>query len=147
MFERLGSWTYRLRFLIVLAWIVASGLMAVFAPSLAGSGSSDQTTFLPPGTPSRAARDALERAFPGSTSTSSATITVYRNGGLTDADRQFRDEFAAWTTSDQAPPELRAAVTGTETADSRPGTRVPPAQRGRRLRDGDRQSQRRRRRR
>ena len=38
MFERLGSWTYRFRFLIVLAWIVAAVVCARFAPSLAGAG-------------------------------------------------------------------------------------------------------------
>ncbi len=120
MFERLGSWTYRFRFLIVAAWIVGGVACATLAPSLAGSGSTDQASFLPPSAPSVQARDELERAFPGSTSASSATITFERPGGLTDADRAFRDAFAAWTMSADAPPELRTAATGTETADSRP---------------------------
>ncbi len=120
MFERLGSWTYRFRFLIVAAWIVGGVACAALAPSLAGSGSTDQASFLPSSAPSVQARDELERAFPGSTSASSATITLERAGGLTDADLAFRDAYAAWTMSADAPPELRAAVTGTETADSRP---------------------------
>jgi len=119
VFERLGSWAYRFRLLVVLAWLGLAVLMS-FAPSLAGSGSSDQTTFLPASAPSVAARAAIERAFPGSTSSSSATITLYRPGGLTDVDERFRDDFAAWVSSDEAPAGLRAAVTGTETADSRP---------------------------
>ena len=99
MFERLGSWTFRFRFLIVIAWVITGALMGAFAPSLAGAGSTDQTTFLPENSPSRQARDAIERAFPGSTSSSSATITMDRPGGLTDADRRWRDEFAAWAAS------------------------------------------------
>jgi RND superfamily putative drug exporter len=120
VFERLGSWTYRFRFLIVIAWVIAGVFMGVFAPSLAGSGSTDQTSFLPAGSPSKEAQQAIERAFPGSTSASSATITLHRAGGLTAEDKAFRDEFAAWTTSPDAPEDLRAAVTETETADSRP---------------------------
>ena len=120
MFERLGSLTYRFRFLIVVVWVLGAIVSVRLAPSLAGSGSTDQASFLPAGTPSVQARDALERAFPGSTSASSATITLGRPGGLTDADRAYRDGLATWMTSAEAPAELRAAVTGTETADSRP---------------------------
>ncbi len=120
MFERLGSATFRFRFLILLAWIAAGVFMATQAPSLAGSGSTDQTTFLPANAPSVQAKNALERAFPGSTSSSSATITMDRPTGLTDADRAWRDELTAWAVSDQAPEELRAAATEAETADSRP---------------------------
>ncbi len=120
MFERLGSWTYRFRFLIVLAWVVAAVVMAAFAPSLAGQGSTDQTSFLPANSPSREAKDALERAFPGSTSTSSATITMDRPGGLTADDLAWRDAYVAWVTGPEAPEELRSAITDTATADSRP---------------------------
>ena len=120
MFERLGSWTYRFRFLILIAWIVGAVFMAVAAPSLSGAGSTDQTTFLPATAPSRAAKDAIERAFPGSTSSSSATITMDRPGGLTDADRAWRDAYTAWVVSDAAPERLRSAAADTATADSRP---------------------------
>ena len=120
MFERLGSWTYRFRFLIVLAWVVAAIVLGTFAPSLAGQGSTDQTSFLPENSPSRAAKDAIERAFPGSTSTSSATITMDRPGGLTADDLAWRDAYVAWAAGPDAPEALRSAVTETATADSRP---------------------------
>ena len=120
MFERLGSLTYRLRFLIVVAWVVAAVLCARFAPSLAGQGSTDQASFLPSGTPSVQARDALEKAFPGSTSASSATLTFERATGLTDADLAYLDAVAAWVAGADAPAELRAAVTSTDSATSRP---------------------------
>jgi uncharacterized membrane protein YdfJ with MMPL/SSD domain len=34
VFERLGSWAYRFRYLVVLGWVVTAGAMAAFAPSL-----------------------------------------------------------------------------------------------------------------
>ena len=120
MFERLGSWTFRFRFLVVIAWILMAGVFGKFAPSLAGSGSTDQTTFLPQSAPSVVANNTMERAFPGSTASSSASITTYRETGLTSEDRQFLADFAAWTISTDAPDALRAVVTDTATADTRP---------------------------
>ena len=100
--------------------MVGAVFMAKAAPSLSGQGATDQTTFLPANSPSRIAKDAIERAFPGSTSSSSATITMDRPGGLTDADLAWRDAYADWVVSDAAPERLRSAVTDTSTADSRP---------------------------
>ena len=120
MFERLGSFSYRFRYLILVAWVLGAIVSARLAPSLAGSGSTDQASFLPAGAPSVLARDALERAFPGSTANSSASITFDRPAGLTDADRAYMATFAEWTTSSDAPVELRRAVTGIDSADTRP---------------------------
>ena len=120
MFERLGSLTYRLRYAIVLAWIAGAAWAVLFAPSLAAEGMTDQTAFLPPSAASVQARDSLEAAFPGSTSMSSASLAFSRDGGLTDADRAFIAETAAWITSADAPAGLRDAVAGVETAASRP---------------------------
>ncbi|MCU0484229.1 MAG: MMPL family transporter, partial [Chloroflexi bacterium] len=120
MFERLGSLTYRLRYLIVVAWIVAAAWAVLFAPSLATEGMTDQTAFLPSYTQSMQAHDALEAAFPGSTSASSATLTFARDGGLTDADRSYVEAVAAWITSGEAPQGLRDVVTTVDTVESRP---------------------------
>ncbi len=97
MFEALGSKTYKLRYLIVVAWIIAMVASVKLAPSLAGEAASDQAHFLPPDAPSAMANDALEKAFPGSTATSTATLTFSRDAGLTDADRTYIADFAAWT--------------------------------------------------
>ena len=104
MFERLGSWTYRFRFLILIAWIVGGGRSWPWPPRACRARErrtrppSCRRTRRP-----RVAKDAIERAFPGSTSSSSATITMDRPGGLTDADRAWRDAYAAWVVSDAAP--------------------------------------------
>jgi RND superfamily putative drug exporter len=120
VFEALGSRTYRWRYFIVVAWVVMMVASVKLAPSLAGKAASDQSAFLPANAPSMLANDALERAFPGATATSTATLTFSRDAGLTDADVTYLTDFAAWTTSADAPDELRSAVTGTATAASRP---------------------------
>ena len=120
MFEALGSKTYKWRFFIVVAWILAMVASAKLAPSLAGQAASDQSAFLPATATSMLANDAIEKAFPGATSTSSATLTFSRDSGLTDADLAYLDATATWVTSSGAPADLRNAVTGTASATSRP---------------------------
>ena len=120
MFEALGSRTYKWRYFIVVAWAIAMIASVKLAPSLAGHAASDQSAFLPATAPSMLANDALERAFPGATATSTATMTFSRDSGLTDADVAYLTDFATWTTSAEAPDAVRSAVTGTATAASRP---------------------------
>ncbi|HEY4751964.1 MAG TPA: MMPL family transporter, partial [Candidatus Limnocylindrales bacterium] len=120
MFEALGSKTYKWRYLIVVAWILAMVASVKLAPSLAGQAASDQSAFLPASAPSMLANDALAKAFPGATATSTATLTFSRDAGLTDADRAYLDSTAAWVASADAPEELRNAVTGTASPTSRP---------------------------
>lgn len=120
MFEALGSRTYRWRYLIVVAWVLAMIASVKLAPSLAGQAASDQAAFLPSNVPSMLANDALDKAFPGATAASTATLTFSRDTGLTDADIAYLDATAAWARSAAAPAELRDAVTGTASAASRP---------------------------
>ena len=120
MFERLGVYTYRLRFLIVVAWVVLAVLSVRFAPSLASSGAADQASFLPAYASSVQAEDAIDRAFPGASSASSATLTFSREDGLTDADRAYVQDVAAWLASGEPPAELSAAVASVDSVTSRP---------------------------
>ncbi len=120
MFERIGVLAYRLRYLIVIVWVVAAVLSVTFAPSLASAGAADQASFLPGYAPSVQAADALEKAFPGAAASSSATLTFSRDDGLTDADRAYLESVATWTTSADAPRELREAVLSVDSASSRP---------------------------
>ena len=130
MFERLGSWTYRFRFLILIAWIVGAVFMAMVAPSLPAR--ADGPDHLPAGElASRVAKDAIERAFPGSTSSSSATITMDRPGGLTDGGPGLAGRVHRLGRERLGARRLRSAATDTATADSRPGAggAVPGARR------------------
>ena len=120
MFERIGVLAYRLRYLIVIVWVIAAVLSVKFAPSLASAGAADQASFLPGYAPSVQAGHALEAAFPGAAASSSATLTFSRDDGLTDADRAYLESVATWTTSADAPRELRDAVLSVDSAVSRP---------------------------
>ncbi len=120
MFERIGVLAYRLRYLIVIVWVIAAVLSVKFAPSLASAGAADQASFLPDYAPSVQAVDALDKAFPGAAASSSATLTFSRDDGLTDADRAYLERVATWTTSADAPQELRDAVLSVDSAASRP---------------------------
>ncbi len=120
MFERLGSITFRYRFAILVLWIAGAVGSVLFAPSLAKEGMTDQSKFLPATAPAVQARLALEAAFPGSTSTSSATLSFSRDSGLTVEDRAYIEELAAWLASDGTPSVIRDSVAEVATAESRP---------------------------
>lgn len=119
MFQRLGHLVFRLRFVVVVAWIVAAVACVAFAPSLADVGSADQSTFLPAGVESATARDILDRAFPKEAGDGGATIAFSRPSGLTDADRAAIGDFATWLTG-SSPEPLRTLVTGVVDAESQP---------------------------
>jgi RND superfamily putative drug exporter len=120
MFERLGSLTFKYRFVILVAWTAAALAALAFAPSLAKVGSTDQSSFLPPTTESVEARVALERAFPHEVSAGSTTIAFSRGRGLSDADRTYIAETAAWITGPDAPADLREIVSSVQTPESDP---------------------------
>ena len=112
MFELLGRAVYRLRYLVVLAWVAASVAAVAGAPSLTDIGSADPASFLPKEAASLEAQAALERAFPTQVAAGSATIAFWREGGLTEADRSTIDEAAAWLADPAAPAALSELVTG-----------------------------------
>jgi RND superfamily putative drug exporter len=87
MFARLGSIVVRLRYIIVVGWLVAAALFGALAPSLAQAGSADETSFLPSDAESLAARGVIAAEFPADSAPSTALIVFSRPGGLTDSDR------------------------------------------------------------
>jgi len=58
------------------------------------------------------AQAALDRAFPDQASAGTATIAFSRPGGLTDTDRSYIAETAAWLTGPSAPRAVADLVTG-----------------------------------
>ncbi len=120
MFQQLGSFAFRFRFVILAAWIVAAGAALALAPSLAQVGSTDQSSFLPPTTESIRARTALERAFPSEVSAGSTTISFSRTSGLSASDRSYIAGVASWITSPDAPSGLRTIVSSVQTPESDP---------------------------
>ncbi|MGC8635098.1 MAG: MMPL family transporter [Candidatus Limnocylindrales bacterium] len=120
MFQRLGSFAFRFRFLILAVWIVAAGAALALAPSLAQVGSTDQSSFLPATAESIQARTLLERAFPSEVSAGQTTLAFYRPSGLTASDHAYISAVATWIKSPQAPAGLRDIVSSVQTPETDP---------------------------
>lgn len=110
MFARLGTIVLRLRYVVVLAWLVAAVAAYRLAPSLSVVGSADETSFLPANAESMHARDLLARAFPADASSGTATLVFSRASGLTGADHAYIAGLDAWVRSGDAPPGIRDAI-------------------------------------
>jgi putative drug exporter of the RND superfamily len=110
MFERLGRFVFRFRFLIVALWALLAGGALLFAPSLSRVGSADQASFLPADSEAMAARAQLAAAFPDQASAGVASVVFSRPSGLTGADETYITSTADWLTA-AAPEPLRSAVT------------------------------------
>ena len=119
MFRRLGVVVFRLRFVVVVAWIAAAAACALLAPSLSDVGSADQSSFLPANAESSEATTLLEQAFPKEAGAGTATIAFSRSSGLTDADRATIADVATWLAKG-SPDSLRTLVTGVTSAEAHP---------------------------
>ncbi len=120
MFHCIGGAIIRAPLLVVAAWIAVAGLCLAFAPTLSRVGTADEASFLAADVESMAARGVAAGAFPSESAASTATLVLFRESGLTDADRAYRDAFAAWLTGDAAPSEVRDRVLGVMTAATAP---------------------------
>jgi RND superfamily putative drug exporter len=111
MFARLGSIVVRLRYVIVVGWLVAAALFGALAPSLAQAGSADETSFLPRDAESLAARGVIAAEFPADSAPSTALIVFSRPGGLTDSDRLAIEGLRKYFEGAGHPAEVRRYVT------------------------------------
>jgi RND superfamily putative drug exporter len=115
MFDRLGQFIPRLRFVFAAAWLAAAVFFGFFGPSLSQVGSADETSFLPKDSPSLAAREAIAAAFPADSAPSQALIVFERPGGLTDADRAAIEGLRDFIEGPGHPTDLKAYVTAEHT--------------------------------
>jgi len=109
MFQRLGDWVARFRFLVIAAWIVAAVVLTLVAPSLDEVSSSDQSDFLPEDAPFVRAQEVQARAFPDQSAASSSIVIVDAGLGGNVHDPRvwaFVSELEAWLSSDQAPTNI-----------------------------------------
>jgi RND superfamily putative drug exporter len=111
MFDRLGRYVLRLRFVIAAGWIAAAVAMGVLGPSLTRVGSADETSFLPANAESLAARGLIKEAFPGDAAVAVALIVFSRDGGLTDADRAAIEDLGDWLDGPNRPVAVESYVT------------------------------------
>ena len=111
MFARLGSIVVRLRYVIVVGWLVAAALFGALAPSLAQAGSADEASFLPRDAESLGARGVIAAEFPADSAPSTALIVFSRPGGLTDSDRLAIEGLRKYFEGAGHPAEVRRYVT------------------------------------
>ncbi len=115
MFDRLGALVFRLRYFLVVGWLVAAALFGAFAPSLSQAGSADETSFLPHDAESLTARQVIADGFPNDTAPAVALIVFSRQGGLTDADRAAIEGLRGYLEGANHPAEIVRYVTAEST--------------------------------
>lgn len=120
MFEPLGRWVLRARWLVIVGWVVLAIGAFALAPSLASVGSAEESSFLPRNVESMQERVMVAQAFPSEAAASSATLVFSRASGLTDGDHAFVSGFGTWLLSTDAPDAIRAAVSNVQDAQREP---------------------------
>ena len=120
MFERLGRFVIRFRFVFLVGWLAAAVACFSFAPSLEDVGTSDETSFLPNESDSREASVLLAEAFPSDSAPGQATVIFTRPGGLTDADRAYIASLPEFLSGPGLPEELASTVDSVVTTASNP---------------------------
>ena len=116
MFDRLGWLVLRLRYVLVVGWVIAAVFFGTLAPSLSQAGSADETSFLPRDAESLAARLVVAQAFPNDSAPTSALIVFSRSGGLTDADRLAIEGLRGYFEGKAKPDTVERYVTAEGTA-------------------------------
>ena len=113
MFDRLGRLILRIRWLIIVFWVLAAAFFGAFGPSLSKVGSADETSFLPADSESLTARNIGRTAFPADAAPSQALLVFSRTDGtaLTDADRAAIEGLRTWLTGSGHPEHVQNYVT------------------------------------
>jgi uncharacterized membrane protein YdfJ with MMPL/SSD domain len=111
MFARLAAWVDRHAGLVVAAWLVATVVVTVTAPSLTSVGTDDQTAFVPASAPSGRADALLRREFPDDPTRDPAVIVLARRSGLTAADHAYIASLSSFLASPAAAVHVKAVQT------------------------------------
>lgn len=109
MYRRLAEFSFKKRWVVVLAWVVLAALMVVFAPPLAKVGITDQESFLPSGAPSVRAGQLIAEKFPQDSAVGD-TIVFFRATGLTEGDMAYARGVQDWLASPNAPSEVSKVI-------------------------------------
>ena len=120
MFERLGRFVIRFRFLFLVGWVLAALVCFLFAPTLEEEGTSDEKAFLPDQSDSREAGVLVAEAFPSDSAPGQATLVFTRSGGLTESDRAYIAALPDLLTGPGLAEELASTVDSVVTAEGNP---------------------------
>lgn len=110
MFRKFGHLVVPLRIPLLLLWIAVALILGLTAPSISDVASSDQTSFLPTGSNSIAARALEAEKFAAGDSDSSGLLIFARAGGLTAADRGYAESIHNWLLSPAGPAVVQDVV-------------------------------------
>jgi RND superfamily putative drug exporter len=116
VFDRLGRLAARRFVWVILAWIVAAGVVHTVAPKLRDVATYDSTAFLTADAESIRAVDLLATNWPNDEFGNSAAIVITRGGGLRPSDLTYIDSLESWLRSPAAPRVVR----GTQSPRTRP---------------------------
>jgi RND superfamily putative drug exporter len=106
MFEKIGYFSSRFRYPIILFWVVAVVLVTLLAPNLGDMTISDQTSFLSAKAPSIQAASLASKYFPEQSSSGSAVLVLYRpDGRVFDLPQvqPYIDDLTHWLENDADP--------------------------------------------
>lgn len=81
MFDKIGQFSSRFRYPIILFWVITVVLVTLLAPNLGDVTISDQSSFLSSKAPSLKAASLEAQYFPDQASSGSAVLVLYRAGG------------------------------------------------------------------
>lgn len=106
MFDSLGKFVIRFKYIIVTVWVLSAVWMATMAPSLAEYSISETSDLLPRDAPSIVAQQKLVEAFPAEDELSTAVAVFERAGGLSDADNAYARTLVEWLASPAGPGQV-----------------------------------------
>lgn len=116
MFHRIGQFSARFRYPIIVFWVLAAVLITLLAPNLSDLGIADQSSYLPRDEPSVVADQIMAEYFPGQVSSSRAVLVIKSEEGslLEGPGQAYLAELAAYLQSDQAPASIDDVLSPTD---------------------------------
>lgn len=103
-FRKFGRFLVKARYFILLFWVVLAVVLVATAPSLSKVGTTDESSFLPAGTPSTQVSNVIATKFPSQENTKGVGVIVFcRPDGLGEQDKEYMRAVDAWLMSDQKP--------------------------------------------
>jgi len=108
MFEKIGQFSARFRYPIVITWLALAIGILFFAPSLSDVAISDQSGYLPHDEPSVVAAQMATEYFPDQAAASQAILVIHSEQGAIrgEAAQAYLAELTSWLEGELAPEAL-----------------------------------------
>ena len=112
MFDKIGKFSAKFRYPIIVAWVVLTVVVLLFAPSLSDVVTSDQSSYLPDDEPSVVAAKMAAELFPDQASAAQAVLVIKsEDGPMDDPDHQaYIADLTDWLENDLSPDAVGAVL-------------------------------------